>query len=185
MLFAYWDTLRGERAAPERRDLSPGAMRHILADTFILALDASRRASFRLAGTRCCALFGRDLKGVALSGLWSDDERAEADRLVELAVGDTVGLVVGLVGANENGSEIALEMLLLPLRHAGRTEARLVGSLSPGAVPSWAGLVPVRSLEIRSLRVIQAPHPVGYPARDLTAAHERRRLFVVHEGGRA
>ena len=35
MLFAYWDTLRGERAAPDRGEIEPGEIRHILADTFI------------------------------------------------------------------------------------------------------------------------------------------------------
>lgn len=183
MLFAYWDSLRGERAAPERGELSPGAMRHILADAFILALDQDRSATFRLAGTRCCALFGRDLKECGFAALWPPAGRGDAEKLIETAVGDTVGLVVGLLGANENGSEIALEMLLLPLRHRGRTEARLVGSLSPATIPSWAGLVPLRTLETRSLRVIQAA-----PAEsrvEAALARERRQLFVVHEGGRA
>ncbi|HEY0354137.1 MAG TPA: PAS domain-containing protein, partial [Enterovirga sp.] len=58
MLFSYWDSLRGERAAPERSDVEPGAIRHILADTFILGIDGEAGATFRLAGTRCSALFG-------------------------------------------------------------------------------------------------------------------------------
>ncbi len=38
MLFSYWDSLRGDRAAPERGEIEPGAIRHILAETFILDL---------------------------------------------------------------------------------------------------------------------------------------------------
>ncbi|MEJ1934798.1 PAS domain-containing protein, partial [Nostoc sp. NIES-2111] len=64
-LFSYWDTLRGERTAPERSELDPGAIRNILADTFILEVDAGQTFPFRLAGTRVCALYGRDLKGVS------------------------------------------------------------------------------------------------------------------------
>src|SRR5918997_383905 len=66
MLFSYWDALRGDRAAPERGDVEPGDIRHILADTFILEIGEDRRATFRLGGTRVCALFARELKGQAL-----------------------------------------------------------------------------------------------------------------------
>src|SRR4051794_37663355 len=62
MLYAYWDGARGERAAPERSEIEPGAIRHILADTFI-QIGAHGAAEFRLAGTRLCAPFGRELRG--------------------------------------------------------------------------------------------------------------------------
>ncbi len=70
MIFAYWDQLRGERAAPERGEIEPGEIRHVLADTFILEIGADRRAEFRLAGTRLCALFGRELKARPFVDLW-------------------------------------------------------------------------------------------------------------------
>ena len=54
LLFAYWDGLRGDRAAPERSQIEPGQIRHILADTFILAIEPDGQAEFRLAGTRAC-----------------------------------------------------------------------------------------------------------------------------------
>ena len=50
MLFSYWDALRGERAAPERSEIEPGEIRHILADTFILEIGPDRRATRYL----CC-----------------------------------------------------------------------------------------------------------------------------------
>ena len=187
MLFAYWDALRGERAAPERGDVRPAEMRHILADTFVLALDDARIATFRLAGTRCRALFGRDLAATPLHGLWPEGDRPDVDRLVDLVVADTVGVVAGLLGTNENRSEVALELLLLPLRHRGRTEARVIGALSPASIPSWAGLVPVRSVETRSLRVIEPGRTAPATSRPEPAELEsaaRRRLFVVHDGGR-
>lgn len=185
MLFAYWDALRGERAAPDRGDVQPGGMRHVLADTFMLGREDESGQAFRLVGTRVRALFGRDLKGESLRGLWSAEGRVEADELVRLVAEDTIGLVIGLLARNENGSELPLEMLLLPLRHRGRTDARVLGSLSPASVPSWAGLVPLRSLETRSLRTIQ---PTRNPDRDEAAfprePRRRRTMFVVHEGGR-
>lgn len=185
MLFAYWDALRGERAAPDRGDVEPGGMRHVLADTFMLARDGGDGPVFRLAGTRLRALFGRDLRDEGFGGLWPEEGRVEAEALVRLVAEDTIGLVVGLLARSENEAELPLEMVLLPLRHRGRTDARILGSLSPASVPSWAGLVPLRSLETRSLRTVQ---PSRAPDRDEAAfprpPGRRRTMFVVHEGGR-
>jgi hypothetical protein len=56
-LYAYWEERREGRLAPERADIEPGAIRQALSDTFILELaDASHGHSFRLAGTRVCAV---------------------------------------------------------------------------------------------------------------------------------
>ena len=64
-LFDYWNARRGRRLAPERDDIEPGHIRRVLADTFIFAFDEGKGHPFRLAGTRVCALFGRELKGEA------------------------------------------------------------------------------------------------------------------------
>ena len=74
-LFEYWNTRRGRRSAPDRNEIEPGAIRHLLADTFILAFDASGGHPFRLAGTRVCALFGRNLKGASFLDLWAASSR--------------------------------------------------------------------------------------------------------------
>ncbi|TDR93728.1 PAS domain-containing protein [Enterovirga rhinocerotis] len=188
MLFAYWDALRGERAAPDRAEIQPGAIRHILADTFIVAREDDRIATFRLAGTRICALLGRDLRNAPLRSLWAGDEEEDAERLADIVLEDTAGVVAGLRAWNHNGSELPMEMLLLPLRHRGRTHDRLIGTLSPATVPGWAGLVPLREISVRSLRVIE-PGSLSPPADDepfiLPTSEERRRMFVVHEGGLA
>ena len=47
-LFAYWCGLRGARSAPERDDVDPGAIRGVLADTFILEHDAARGFPLRI-----------------------------------------------------------------------------------------------------------------------------------------
>lgn len=188
MLFAYWDALRGERAAPDRGEIQPGAMRHILADTFILTREDDRLATFRLAGTRICALWGRDLCGTRLRQLWASAEDEDAERLADIVLEDTAGVVAGLQAWNHNGSELPMELLMLPLRHRGRTHERLIGALSPATIPSWAGLVPLCRLSIRSLRIIEPgplPEPSEADAFDPPISDERRRMFVVHEGGRA
>lgn len=181
MLFAYWDGLRGERAAPDRGEIEPGEIRHILADTFILETDKGDRPAFRLAGTRLCALFGNELKGTALAQLWPEAERHEVGRLTAAVLDDAAGIVGGVRGTTASGQTIDLEMMLLPLRHRGKTHSRLLGAMSPATIPLWLGLEPVVSLSTLSLRVIW---PSGRAEPPENRAERRSRL-VVYNGGRA
>src|SRR5580698_895928 len=71
-LYAYWDELRGKRPAPERAEIEPGAIRQILSEAFIAALNPVAGYPFRLAGTRVCALFCRELKGESFLSLWDE-----------------------------------------------------------------------------------------------------------------
>lgn len=186
MLFAYWDALRGERAAPERGEIEPGEIRHILADTFILELDASRRPEFRLAGTRLCALMGRELKSSGLDALWGPSGAPEVHRFVDTVVDETAGVLAGLVGSTDEGHTADLEMLLLPLRHRGKTHARILGCLSCASLPSWIGLAPITKVSTVSVRVIwpSGRMAAGYaPQAAGEGPIERRRRFVVHAGG--
>jgi hypothetical protein len=185
MLFSYWDALRGQRAAPERGDIDPGEIRHILADSFILEIEPRGTASIRLAGTRLCALFGRELKGSPLHELWPEEARHEVRQFVEIVTDDTAGLVAGLVGTAPQGATVELEMLLLPLRHGGQTHSRILGAISPISVPPWIGLYALERLETASLRVIWPsgqPRPADSPRE---ARADIRRQFVLHQGGRA
>ena len=79
-LFEYWTKRRGRRSAPERGEIEPGAIRHVLADTFILAFETGAGHPFRIAGTRVCALFGRELKGGGVSGPVDDGEPEPSPR---------------------------------------------------------------------------------------------------------
>ena len=157
MLHSYWDRIRGQRCAPERAEIEPGEIRHLLADSLILELDMPHRtATLRLAGTRVCALFGRELRASPLSDLWGDSA-ADPWRMVEIVAGDALGVVAGLRGTNTAGETIDLEFLLLPLRHRGRTQARALGTLSPVSPPVWLGLRPLVRLDTLSLRVLTRP----------------------------
>ena len=162
MLYTYWDRLRGQRCAPERSEIEPGEIRHLLADSLILELDMPHRtATLRLAGTRVCALFGRELRAAHLSALWGE---ASADpwRMVETVAVDALGVVAGLRGTNTEGETIDLEFVLLPLRHRGRTQARALGALSPLAPPTWLGLRPLVRLDTLSLRMLTRPVPDAF-----------------------
>ncbi len=168
LVFDYWDVLRGERSAPERGEIEPGALRHALADTFVLENEPIGPV-FRLAGTRLCALFGSELRGRAFAALWPDVEaQGEMRRLVQTVMDESAGAVAGLSAETLNGSPVYLELLLLPLRYRGRTHARVLGALSPALTPEWLGLDTLASMRMISLRMLwpsahsqRAPEPVA------------------------
>jgi hypothetical protein len=191
MLHAYWERLRGERAAPERAEIEPGEIRHLLADSLILELDmAAREATIRLAGTRVCALYGQELKGAPFSRLWGS-QAPDPWRIVEIVASDTLGVVAGLRATNTAGEEADLELLLLPLRHRGRTQVRALGTLSLDGAPHWIGLRPLVQADTASLRILPSRRPeAGPPARPAVRTGAgypgpvRRGHLLVHAGGR-
>jgi len=187
MIFSYWDALRGERAAPERGEIEPGEIRHILADTFILEVTGPRSAAIRLAGTRICAFFARELRGEAFERLWQEESNRDIGGAMETVLDETAGVVAGLSAVTDEGASVDFEMILLPLRHRGKPHARILGALSPSVVPPWIGLYPVRHLTTSTLCVLW---PAGRPSKLVRGDHdgsaiERRRRFVIHSGGRS
>lgn len=193
LLHAYWDEIRAERSAPERREIEPGAIRNLLADSLILEIEADQRAAtIRLAGTRVCAVFGRELRGRPFAALWGGAGRPdEAWPLVETVATDIVGVVAGLRGMTARGDTLDFELLLLPLRHRGRTHARMLGALSPHATPHWIGSRSIDGVETLSVRVLGEASPVADPVDAvpvLPAAAEmmavRRGHLTVFPGGR-
>ncbi len=185
-LFGYWTTRRGLRAAPERGDIEPSAIRRALGDVFILEFDRRDGHPFRLAGTRVCALFGRELKATAFVDLFDDTTRAQAAQLVAGVADDTTGLVAAASGRTAEGWAQDIELLLLPLMQRGRTHARMIGALAPLSVPFWLGASRLGALTLGNIRHLDPALQAPVAAR-LVAASDglaRRGAFTVHQGGR-
>ena len=194
-LYSYWDELRKGRSSPERTDIDPAAIRNVLADTFILSVGQLNEAalSIRLSGTRLNALFMREMKGCSILDLWLAEDRGAVERIFHTVLDDAAPLVAGLRGAPVGHQPVDLEMVLLPLRHQGRTHARILGSIAPVEMPSWLGLVGIEELTLTSLRLIdtaassetapwRAAQAIGRV--ESVATPRRYGRFLVHEGGR-
>jgi hypothetical protein len=177
-LYSYWDALRGARGAPERNDIEPGAIRGVLADTFILEFSHRDGFPFRVVGSRTNALFGRELRGDSFLGLWGRDEAEEVARVLESAADGAQPFLIGARGAPAGAAAIELELLALPLRHHGATHARILGSCAPAVSAPWFGLLPMRALELRSLRALSPSPAAGFATRAPAAFRRRGHLFV-------
>ncbi len=201
-LYDYWNRVRGVERAPHRSAIEPSDIRRVLADTFILEVLDRERLNVRLAGTRVCAIYGRELKGTNFFDLWTGDDRSAMATLGAAVVEDGAAAVTTIEAKTGRGMGVPAELLLLPLRHTGPAFDRVLGSLAPLERPYWLGTEPVISQSITSLRLIwpeQAPQflrrrtdfprsrtaPATAPAAVPFPARNSRRhghLFVVDGG---
>lgn len=153
-LYDYWDRIRGGDPAPRRSDIEPGDIRSILADTFILEAEDRTTSLIRLAGTRMCALYGREIKGQGFFDFWSDDDRPAIATLATAVTEDGAGAVISANLFSSRQRPAHCEFLLLPLRHGGPAYDRVLGSCAAFERPFWFGSEPIIRQRIVSMRLI-------------------------------
>ena len=156
-MYIYWNRLRGKRSMPDRIDIEPSDIREFLRDTFILERHDNNAYNFRLAGTRICANFGRELKGRNFVD-YMDQESVEAVQTILHACGeDASANVMGFVGKTQQGNSVALEAIFLPVSVKNSTDVRLIGTIVPMASPYWIGMQSIQTLQLSSFRMV-LPH---------------------------
>lgn len=160
-LFRYWNTIRGARASPERDAFDPAAIRHLLADTFLIER-ANGSFPLRLSGTRVDALWLEDQKGRDFLDFWGEDRHCVAAALWTVMDG-AAPMVLGAHTKLLGRPSVEVEGLLMPLRHHGKTHSLLLGALSLSVTPPWIGLLPIEHLELASLRVLDAAQEIDLP----------------------
>ena len=174
--FAYWDERRGDARAPDRSDIEPGAVRELLGDIFVLSYDAASGYPFRVAGTRVCALLGRDLKDKSFPALFAPDGRHEIEEIIAVVAEEMLAAVAGISATSQDGSLAHLELLLLPFNTRAHTPISLTGLLAPfGERQSLLG-----DFKLTSWRYLGHPPQRFIPRalRKLAIA----RGFMVYEG---
>jgi hypothetical protein len=153
-LFAYWDQLRAGRPAPDRAEVDPRAIAPVLGDTFILEAGRDGSLAYRLAGSRACALFARELKGSGFLDTFSPEARATLVRTLADALAAPAGLMATLTATSATGRTVALEAVILPLVHRGRLGGRLLGGISAGDPPYWIGRDPIAAVGVDAVRLL-------------------------------
>lgn len=129
-IFAYWDELRGDRAAPLRSEIDPAPIRHLLPDLFVLTETADAAPVFRLTGTRLYNLFGRELSDTPFSAIWQPDAAHDACRIANGVLQHQRPVVFDILSETVTGLAVrGFEMLLLPLAVEPYFPARLLGCL--------------------------------------------------------
>ncbi len=173
--FAYWDGKRAHARAPDRSDIDPNAVRELLGDIFVLSYDHEIGFPFRVAGTRVCALLGRDLKDRSFSALFATESRREIEDIITYVAEEMLPAIAGLTATAEDGSRAHLELLLLPFNNRAHAPVSLTGLLAPFE----SDLTTLRDFELTSWRYLHQPEKlVPRALRKLAIA----RGFMVYEG---
>jgi hypothetical protein len=194
-LYGYWNRVRGGAPAPRRSDIEPSDIRRILADTFILEVADRGTYPIRLAGTRVCAAYGRELKGDDFLDFWTPEDRDAIATLGTAVATDAAAAVVSIVARTARGKSVPCELVILPLRHSGPAYDRILGSFAALDQPYWLGTEPVAGQTINSLRLIwpdeqppflrrrsdrtELPAPIPFPV-----PSRRRGHLTVLDGGK-
>ncbi len=178
-LYEYWNRLRGSEAAPHRSAIEPSDLRRVLADTFILEVAGREQYLVRLAGTRVCSIFCRELKNTNLLDLWQAEDRSAMATLAAAVSEDGAAAVVTTDARTARNHDIACEMVLLPLRHGGSAYNRILGCLTVLERPFWLGIEPVVRQSITSLRLIWPEETPRFMRRRTDSLDDARAPQVV------
>lgn len=181
-LYDYWNSLRGSRSAPDRRDIDPTRIRGALANTFILELNEHNEFDFRLAGSHICAAYSRELKGRSFTRLWHQRDREAMDTLIRAVTEDHAVALVTFQGTTAIHTKVQMETILLPVRHNGSTGSRLLGAMTAIEEPYWFGVQPIMEQRITGLRLIW-PDDVSMDdiARDIAASVPPQAVYAGGE----
>ncbi len=195
LLYNYWNDVRNGRLAPQRFEIEPAKIAPLLPETFILESSGQPTYRFRLAGTRICEQFGRELRGQCLLQPWGTKDREALETLLCAVVTDGGVGVLEFEATSGDGRDARFEMLVLPLIHTGRSINRLLGSVTAIQPPRWLGSLELVHQQIRSIELVWPdgqPHFLTDREPSLVAIEaqprpgvEARRRFRVFDGGLA
>lgn len=182
-LYAYWDRIRNGRIAPCRFEIDPAEIAVLLPETFIIAYEERPSIRFRLAGTKICEHFGRELRGTDFMDLWTDRDAAAS------LIGGILkhgGVGHGRFRATTaTGRQADFELVLLPLIHNSTVINRLLGAVTAIDPPFWLGSEPMERLEFVELHHRRGDDETAAQLADSdVVVHLRRRPFRVIDGGR-
>ncbi|MGE7369420.1 PAS domain-containing protein [Neorhizobium sp. NPDC001467] len=176
-LFSYWLELKHDDRVPPQRSFKPARVRHLLPDLFILGKNDVGAVSFRLAGTRLCAVFGSELRGRPFAGLWHKSQRRHANLGIQTIMARGRPMVTDVTGIAADRVH-HYQLVLLPMR-SGETETdRVLGAILPCQPRANALLETISYLHAGESRSIaeDSPH-VAAPQKGFSAF--MRRLLSI------
>jgi len=184
-LYAYWDRVRNGRLAPRRFEIEPAKIAALLPETFIAESAGLLGHRFRLAGTKICEQFGRELRGADLSSLWDEHDREAVASLLHSVFTDAVvghGVFRAYTLTNR---QVSFEMVLMPLIHSGEAVNRILGAITAIDPPFWLGAEPLVRQEIVELHLHWPDGAPSVPRGGAEVVRLARSRFRVYEGGLA
>lgn len=130
-ILSYWESLGGESATPAAASIDPRALKSHLPDLFMIERLDRAVFAFRLAGTRMCQRFGRELRDHDFVRLFPAAQQGDILAQLNGALQNGESLVLKAEAATLDGKTTAAEIVLMPLTDTEGRVVRLLGALLP------------------------------------------------------
>lgn len=186
-LFRYWEGVRGEMSAPPRDWLDLRKIPMLVPYLFMIERKPSHGYAWRLAGTRVCELWGKELTGKTAFAVDDRFERDSINRLLAGVVDSHQPFVLRFRLGSESGLSVAAELVGVPLRARQGNATYAFGVIMPFRDVSWARHDPVTSFELSAARTIWTEPVPGADWSRLAKSQpaNSQQAFQVINGGRA
>lgn len=155
ILFRFWEAARGEMSAAKKQDLKLAKISKILANICILERDRTRQSfKWRLAGTRVCKIWGRELTGSNVLSNWPDFEKQTMASGFDMVLAQLQPCVARLKVISEHGNELGIEVLALPIQDTNSGEIQILAGIVSFQNPDWLGTQQLAGFELSAIRKI-------------------------------
>jgi hypothetical protein len=131
LLLGYWMKLRGARRVPARAEIDPRAIKRLLPDLFILDRTSRNQYPFRLAGTRICWLYGKELRETNFLSLWRGSSERQARETLEQSLRTACPSTLYVIGETLDHRTLRAEIMFLPIADSRGNVTRLLGAYTP------------------------------------------------------
>ncbi len=129
-ILSYWQAIQPEAGgAPAHATVEPRALKSHLPDLFVVERLDRAVFAFRLAGTRLCARYGRELRDHDFVRLWPAAQQGEILTQLNHCLQSARPVVLQGAAATLDGKTVAFEILMMPLTDAEGRATRLLGAM--------------------------------------------------------
>jgi hypothetical protein len=130
-MFQYWDSKRGERAMPARRDLDPTEIPRLLPHLRLTdILDGCTRFRYRLVGTAVVEAYGAGFTGKYTDELYSGERKAYIERNYHIIHAKKRPMFLRSRYVTLKGYDIIANRLMAPLSDNGVDVDMVIAALT-------------------------------------------------------
>ncbi len=189
-LFRHWEMLRAERACPTRDEFTFEPIKAIMPDLMVIDRDYLRNSfRYRLAGTRLCNLFNRNLTATNVLAGWDSFENDVISRHLLTVINQKQPAVIRMRFTTDRGQVVAAELLAIPVQMRGSHRVQIIGGLFPFRAAQSLGHTSIVKQEMASARVIWTEHETSPHENDIAAFPPPQRIttpnFTLIDGGKS
>ena len=183
ILFRHWETLRAERACPNRDEIQLRTLSKLMPNLAIIEPGSEPNTPiFKLAGTAVCELFQRLLTGQQVAEGFDRFERRVIGETLSLSFDRLQPCLIRLRFIGSEDEVNTAELLALPVHNARTCQTQLFCGLFPFAETKRSFSQTLSRIELVSTRMIWTEHLNGDRLMEEVGRKAAPAFRVIHGG---